>query len=78
MASATITITDDESTGQVTVSADFGEKLDDASQAHAMIYQLLAGVLGAAKNFTALEDTAGDLKGESAEPSLIITSEGAN
>lgn len=78
MASASITITDDEGTGQVTVSADFGDKLDDSSQAHAMIYQLLSGVLGAAKNYTAIEDTAGDLKGESAEPSRIITSEGAN
>ncbi len=77
MASASITITDDEGTGQVTVSADFGDKLDEKSQAHAMIYQLLSGVLGAAKNYTAIEDTAGDLKGESAEPSLVITSEGA-
>lgn len=76
MASASITITDDEATGQVTVSADFGEKLDDSSQAHAMIYQLLAGVLGAAKNYTAIEDTAGNLNGESAEPSLIVVPEG--
>ena len=76
MAQASITITDDE-TGNVTVSADFGDKLEDSSQAHNMIYQLLAGVLGAAKNVTAIEDTAGNLNGESAEPSLIITSEGA-
>ena len=77
MASASITITDDEAPGQVTVSSDFGGKLDEKSQAHAMIYQLLSGVLGAAKNYTVIEDTAGDLKGESAEPNRIITTEGA-
>jgi hypothetical protein len=72
MASASITITDDGSTGQVTVSADFGDKLDETSQAHAMIYQLLSGVLGAAKTYQAVEDTAGDLDGKPAEPSKIL------
>ena len=72
MAPASITITDDEATGQVTVSADFGDKIDESSNAHAMIYQLLSGVLGAAKTVTAVEDTAGDLNGQKAEPSLII------
>ncbi|CAB4154669.1 hypothetical protein UFOVP653_19 [uncultured Caudovirales phage] len=77
MATASITISDDES-GQVTVSADFGDKLEETSQAHAMIYTLLQSVLGTAKNYTAVEDTAGDFNGQSAEPNRIITSEGAN
>ncbi len=77
MAQASITISDDEGTGQVTVSADFGDAIDGNSQAHGIVYSLLQSVLGAAKNYTAIEDTAGDLNGQSAEPSRIITSEGA-
>lgn len=78
MATASITISDDEDTGQVTVSADFGEKIEATSQAHGMIYTLLQSVLGSAKNYTAVEDTAGDFNGQSAEPNRIITTEGAN
>jgi hypothetical protein len=76
MATASITISDDEATGQVTVAADFGDVIDGNSQAHGMIYTLLQSVLGTAKNYTAIEDTAGDLNGQSAEPSRIITNEG--
>lgn len=73
MSAASITITDDEVTGQVTISTDFGEKLDEASQAHQMVYVLLQSVLKNAKTVTQIEDTAGDLAGQPATPSLIIT-----
>jgi hypothetical protein len=76
MASASITITDDGDTGKVTVAADFGDQIDGTSQAHGMVYTLLQSVLGTAKNYTAIEDTAGDLNGQSAEPKRVITSEG--
>lgn len=75
MSTASLTITDDEATGQVTVSADFGEQISDTSQAHQMVYVLLQSVLGNAKTVTTLEDTAGDLAGQSAEPSRIILPE---
>lgn len=71
MARASITIEDDDQ-GGVLVGAEFGDKIVDESQAHQMIYQLLQSVLGTAKNFQQVEDTAGDLNGESAEPSRII------
>lgn len=74
MSTATITITDD-ATGEVTVAADFGDKINDASQAHNMIYVLLQSVLKNAKSVHPIEDTAGDLAGESAEPSRIILPE---
>ena len=70
MAQASITITDDPETGQVTVSADFGDAVDHESQAHGMVYELLEAVLGTAKSFTRVEDTAPELD---AEPSRIIT-----
>ena len=75
MSHASITITDEEATGQVTVAADFGEKINDASQAHQMVYVLLQSVLGNAKTVQTIEDTAGDLAGQSAEPSRIIIPE---
>lgn len=71
MPKASITIEDDEQ-GGVTVGADFGDKIVGDSQAHQMIYTLLQSVLGTAKNYTEIEDTAGDLNGQSAEPAKII------
>lgn len=72
MAQASITITDDPETGQVTVSADFGDAVDHESQAHGMVYELLKAVLGTAKSFKRVEDTAPELD---AEPSRIIIKE---
>ena len=72
MAQASITIADDPETGQVTVSADFGDAVDHESQAHGMVYELLKAVLGTAKKFTRIEDTAPELD---AEPSRIMTKE---
>lgn len=74
MATASITISDDDG-GNVTVGADFGDQIENESQAHQMIYALLQSVLGTAKSYKAIEDTAGDLNGESAEPSRIIVPE---
>lgn len=74
MATASITISDDDD-GNVTVGADFGDQIENESQAHQMIYALLQSVLGTAKSYKAIEDTAGDLNGESAEPSRIIVPE---
>lgn len=70
MAKASIWIEDDGSS--VIVGADFGDKLKQDSQAHQMVYTLLQSVLGTANSVTEIEDTAGDLNGESAEPSKII------
>jgi hypothetical protein len=72
MAQASITIADDPDSGQVIVSADFGEAVDHDSQAHGMIYQLLQSVLATARNYSRITDTAGDFNGQSAEPSPII------
>ena len=70
MAKASIWIEDDGSS--VIVGADFGDKLEQDSQAHQMVYTLLQSVLGTANSVTEIENTAGDLNGESAEPSRII------
>lgn len=70
MAKASIWIEDDGES--VIVGADFGDKLEQDSQAHQMIYTLLQSVLGTANSVTKIEDTAGDMNGESAEPSRII------
>lgn len=74
MARASITIEDDPATGQVTVSADWGDELDPKSQAHGMVYQLLQAVLGTAKTFTKVEDTVPEVD---PEPNRVIT-EGSN
>ncbi len=71
MAKASITIEDDEA-GGVLVGAEFGDHIVNESQAHQMIYTLLQSVLGSAKTYSEVEDTAGDLNGVSAEPSKII------
>ncbi len=70
MAKASIWIEDDGES--VIVGADFGEKLERDSRAHQMIDTLLQSILSTAKSATEIENTAGDLNGESAEPSRII------
>ena len=74
MATASITISDDNQ-GGVTIDTEYGEKLDGSSQAHQMIYALLQAILGSAPAYRKIEDTAGDLNGESAEPSRIVVPE---
>ena len=68
MASASITITDDGES--VTVSADFGERVEAESQAHQMVSVLLESILGNAKTYQTIEDTAPEAN---VEPSRIIT-----
>jgi len=68
MASVTITI-DDSENGQVNVSADFGDAIDDNSQAHAMVQVLLESILKNAKSYQTIEDTAPE---HNVEPSRII------
>lgn len=59
MAIATITI-EDQTDGDINVSADFGDALDKASPAHNVAAELLNAVLGQAKRVETLEDTTGD------------------
>lgn len=73
MSIATITLSDDEG-GKITVSADFGEQLEEQSTAHQMAMVLVNSVLTNAKSYTTIEDTAPEV---SVEPSKIITAEGA-
>jgi hypothetical protein len=73
MATATITLTDDAD-GKITVGADFGEQVENESQAHQMALVLIQSVLTNAKNYTTIEDTAPEVD---VEPSRIITNEGA-
>ena len=68
MAEASITITD-EADGKITVSADFGEAVEKDSQAHQMVSVLLESVLGNAKSYQKIEDSAPELD---SEPSRII------
>lgn len=68
MAAITLTLTDNED-GTMNVAADFGEKFEEASQAHQAGQVLLHSVLSTAKNFKAIEDTAPECK---VEPSRII------
>lgn len=69
MARATIFIEDNED-GTLQVGADFGEAVDDTSQAHGMAMVLLESVLKNAKNYQTIEDTAPEVD---VEPSRIIT-----
>ncbi len=69
MARATIFIEDNED-GTLQVGADFGEAVDDTSQAHGMAMVLLESVLKNAKNYQTIEDTAPEVN---VEPSRIIT-----
>ena len=73
MSKATIWLEDDEETGQITISADFGDAVDENSQAHGMAMVLVESVLRNAKNYTTIEDTAPEVN---IEPSRIITPEG--
>ncbi len=74
MASVTITI-DDSENGQVNVSADFGDAIDDNSQAHGMAQVLLNSILTNAKHFQTIEDTAPE---HNVEPQRIITPDSTN
>lgn len=74
MAKATIFIEDSED-GTMTVGADFGDAIDNDSQAHGMAMVLLESVLKNAKTYSTVEDTAPEVN---VEPSRIIVPEGAN
>lgn len=69
MPKATIFIEDNE-TGGVNVGADFGDAIDESSQAHGMAMVLLQSVLTNAKSYQTIEDTVPDVN---VEPSRIIT-----
>jgi hypothetical protein len=69
MPKATIFIEDSED-GSLQVGADFGDFIDQTSQAHQMAMVLLESVLKNAKSFQTIEDTVPDV---SVEPSRIIT-----
>lgn len=69
MAKAIIFIEDAED-GKLTVGGDFGDVIDQNSQAHQMGMVLLESVLQNAKNYQTIEDTAPEAN---VEPSLIIT-----
>lgn len=75
MPKASITITDHEHDDGVDVEADFGDQVDPNSQAHQIVNELLGAVLGSAKNYTKVEDTATELD---AEPSLVVTADNPN
>jgi len=71
MATASITIADDGES--VTVSADFGDKVEPEAQAHQMVLVLLVlleSILGNVKRYETIEDTAPE---HNVEPSRIIT-----
>ena len=69
MPRAIITLEDNEG-GGIDITTDFGDAVDEASQAHGMASVLLESVLKNAKTFTKLEDTAPEVD---VEPSRIIT-----
>lgn len=71
MASVSIIITDADD-GTIQVGADFGEAIEDTSQAHQMAQVLLNSILTNAKTYTTLEDTAPEVN---VEPSKIILPE---
>lgn len=68
MASASITITD-QPDGTIKITASYGEAIDESSQAQSVVSVLLESVLGMAKTYQAIEDTATSVK---VEPSRII------
>lgn len=69
MARATIFIEDNED-GTLQVGADFGDAVEETSQAHGMAMVLLESVLKNAKTYQTIEDTAPEVD---VEPSRIIT-----
>lgn len=74
MPKASLTI-EDAPDGTVTVSADFGDVIDQESQAHGMVMTLVESVLRTAKNYQTVEDTAPEAN---VEPSRIIVPEGTH
>lgn len=71
MATATITISDNtDGTEGVNMGLDFGDAIDENSQAHSMIIVLAESVLKNANHYKKIEDTAPAVD---IEPSLIIT-----
>ncbi len=69
MARATIWI-EDGPNGTIEVGGDFGDAIEDASQAHQMGKVLLNSILVNAKTYTTVEDTAPE---HNVEPTRIIT-----
>ena len=63
MAKATIFIEDAED-GTLTIGADFGDAIDNESQAHGMAMVLLESVLKNAKTYSTVEDTAPEVNVE--------------
>lgn len=74
MAKVTIFI-EDEPSGTIQVGADFGDAIDNDSQAHAMGQVLLESILKNAKSYQTVEDTAPE---HNVEPSRIITPDSTN
>jgi hypothetical protein len=74
VATVTITLTDSED-GSMTISADYGERVEQGSQAHQCANVLVQNILESAKSFERIEDTAPEVN---VEPNRIITTEGAN
>lgn len=70
MSKASITIEDADDT--VIVSADFGDEVDQDSQAHGMVMTLLESVLRTAKTYTSVEDTIPEVD---VEPGKIVLPE---
>ena len=68
---ATITL-EDNADGSLNVAADFGDVVNQDSQAHSMAMVLIESVLKNAKSYQTLEDTAPE---HNVEPSVIITPE---
>ena len=74
MPKASLTI-EDQPDGTVSVAADFGDVVDQTSQAHDMVMTLVESVLRTAKSYQTIEDTAPE---SNVEPSRIITPTGIN
>lgn len=75
MAKATIWIKDNaDGSGTLQVGADFGDAVDENSQAHSMAMVLLESVLQNAKSYQKMEDTVPE---HDVEPSVIITADKA-
>lgn len=73
MAKVTIFI-EDEPSGTIQVGADFGDAVDENSQAHSMGMVLIESVLQNAKSYQKVEDTVPE---HDVEPSVIITADKA-
>lgn len=70
---ATITL-EDNADGTLNIGADFGDAIDNDSQAHAMAQVLLESILQNAKTYKTIEDTAPE---HNVEPSRILVPGGA-